>query len=342
MLRSRKGMDVTEPNTDDTNQAADADDSKFVADSDAMLEPAADAKTGGPAAANRPPTETALAAAVLDVMNGSPTATEGGSSLKKLAIVVVANTLLAAATGALLVSLLAGRGTTQPARQPADLAATVVEPATDPLVAASAVPASWSSSQAAFDEGDFALALRQFVEVEASLPLKAGADPKRDLVGLRIGQCHLRLEQLTEARQQAVTRSGTAFLTWDRSTNQERRTAMDWYLTALKKYAVFSGRARRKEYWLFMLFNIIIAIVLGIVEGLSGGPGVLPSVYYLAVLIPAIAVGVRRLHDTNRSGWWLLLGLIPIVGAIVLLVFFVQDSQADDNQYGPSPKLAAG
>lgn len=117
---------------------------------------------------------------------------------------------------------------------------------------------------------------------------------------------------------------------------------MDWYLTALKKYAVFSGRARRKEYWLFMLFNIIIAIVLGIVEGLSGGPGVLPSVYYLAVLIPAIAVGVRRLHDTNRSGWWLLLGLIPIVGAIVLLVFFVQDSQADDNQYGPSPKLAAG
>ena len=115
---------------------------------------------------------------------------------------------------------------------------------------------------------------------------------------------------------------------------------MNWYLAALKKYAVFSGRARRKEYWLFVLFSVIIAVVLGVVEVLVGGPGVLPSLYYLAVLIPTIAVGVRRLHDTNRSGWWLLIGLIPVVGGIVLLVFTVQDSEAGDNQYGANPKDA--
>ena len=115
---------------------------------------------------------------------------------------------------------------------------------------------------------------------------------------------------------------------------------MNWYLAALRKYAVFSGRARRKEYWLFVLFNIIIAVVLGVIEGLVGGPGVLSSLYILAVVIPSIAVTVRRLHDTNRCGWWLLVGLIPVVGAIVLLVFALQDSQAEDNQYGANPKTA--
>ena len=115
---------------------------------------------------------------------------------------------------------------------------------------------------------------------------------------------------------------------------------MNWYLDVLKKYAVFNGRARRKEYWMFFLFNIIIAVVLGFVEGLVGGPGVVGALYGLAVLIPGIAVGVRRLHDTNRTGWWLLIGLIPLIGAIVLLIFFVQDSQAGENQYGPNPKAA--
>src|SRR5437899_1593476 len=93
---------------------------------------------------------------------------------------------------------------------------------------------------------------------------------------------------------------------------------MHWYLEALKKYAVFSGRARRKEYWMFFLFNLIIGLVLGVIEGVAGGPGVLESLYGLAVLIPGIAVSVRRLHDTNRSGWWLLIGLIPLIGVIVL------------------------
>ncbi|HOC42503.1 MAG TPA: DUF805 domain-containing protein [Thermoanaerobaculales bacterium] len=121
---------------------------------------------------------------------------------------------------------------------------------------------------------------------------------------------------------------------------------MNWYLAVLKKYAEFKGRARRREYWNFVLFNIIISIVLMIVDRMVGtfsaerGFGVLGGLYALAVLIPGIAVGVRRLHDTNRSGWWLLIGLIPCIGLIVLIIFTVQDSQAGDNQYGPNPKTA--
>ncbi|MCK7594540.1 DUF805 domain-containing protein [Pseudomarimonas salicorniae] len=118
---------------------------------------------------------------------------------------------------------------------------------------------------------------------------------------------------------------------------------MNWYLEVLKKYAVFSGRARRKEYWMFVLFNIIIAFVLGIIDGVlglttEGGMGILGGLYSLAVLLPSIAVGVRRLHDTGRTGWWLLIAFIPLIGAIVLIVFFVLDSQPGSNEYGPNPK----
>ncbi|MFZ0484890.1 MAG: DUF805 domain-containing protein [Desulfobacterales bacterium] len=115
---------------------------------------------------------------------------------------------------------------------------------------------------------------------------------------------------------------------------------MNWYLAVLKKYAVFSGRARRKEYWLFVLFNLIITFVLGFVEELAGGPGVVGMLYSLAVLIPGIAVSVRRLHDTSRSGWWLFIGLIPLIGAFVLLVFVIQDGKPGQNQYGANPKEA--
>ena len=115
---------------------------------------------------------------------------------------------------------------------------------------------------------------------------------------------------------------------------------MSWYLLVLKKYAVFRGRARRMEYWMFFLFNFIIAFVLGFIEGLAGGPGVLGSLYGLAVLLPGLGVSIRRLHDTGRSGWWLLIGLIPIIGAFILLIYMVSDSQEGTNQYGPSPKLA--
>jgi len=115
---------------------------------------------------------------------------------------------------------------------------------------------------------------------------------------------------------------------------------MNWYLEVLKKYAVFSGRARRKEYWYFVLFNIIIMIIL-IIIGRAIDSSILSTIYSLAVLIPSIAVDIRRLHDTNRTGWWLLIGLIPIIGWIVLLIFMVQDSQKGENQYGPNPKGVA-
>ena len=112
---------------------------------------------------------------------------------------------------------------------------------------------------------------------------------------------------------------------------------MNWYLGVLKKYAVFSGRARRTEYWMFFLFNIIILIVLGFLEGIFGSPGILSTIYGLAVFIPSIAVAVRRLHDIGRTGWWVLIGLIPFIGAIVLIIFFVLESQPGANQYGPNP-----
>ena len=115
---------------------------------------------------------------------------------------------------------------------------------------------------------------------------------------------------------------------------------MNWYLEVLKKYAVLEGRARRTEYWMFTLFNLIIAFGLGFIEGLAGGPGILANLYGLAVLVPGIAVSVRRLHDTGRSGWWLLIAFIPCIGGIVLLIFMVQDSNPGDNQFGPNPKQA--
>ncbi len=119
---------------------------------------------------------------------------------------------------------------------------------------------------------------------------------------------------------------------------------MSWYLQVLKKYVVFSGRARRKEYWYFFLFNTIIGFVLSFIEGLTSiaagtDYSVLAGIYSLAVLLPSIGVSIRRLHDTGRSGWWLFINLIPLIGAIILLIFMVSDSQAGTNQYGPSPKL---
>lgn len=119
---------------------------------------------------------------------------------------------------------------------------------------------------------------------------------------------------------------------------------MNWYLTVLKKYAVFSGRARRKEYWMFFLFNMIFAIVAIILDNVLGtaiegmGYGLFYILYGLAVLIPGLAVSVRRLHDVGKSGWILLIALIPIIGVIWLLVLFVTDSNPGENKYGPNPK----
>ncbi|MCC6192867.1 MAG: DUF805 domain-containing protein, partial [Burkholderiales bacterium] len=117
---------------------------------------------------------------------------------------------------------------------------------------------------------------------------------------------------------------------------------MDWYIGVLKKYAVFEGRARRKEYWMFILFNLIVAAILNTVDWMVGTGGLLGGIYGLAVLIPGIAVTVRRLHDTGRSGWWILIVLVPLVGWIILLIFMVLDSHPGDNQYGPNPKAGEG
>lgn len=121
---------------------------------------------------------------------------------------------------------------------------------------------------------------------------------------------------------------------------------MDWFVDALKKYAVFSGRAQRSEYWYFFLFYCLIFIPLGIADFVTGtynkelGFGALTGIFAIGMLLPAVGVGVRRLHDIGRSGWWLLIGLIPLVGAIVLLVFSLRDSQPFTNGFGPNPKDA--
>lgn len=120
---------------------------------------------------------------------------------------------------------------------------------------------------------------------------------------------------------------------------------MNWYLEVLKKYAEFNGRARRKEYWMFFLISTVISIILAVIDSFTGtiseeaGLGLLSGIYALAVLIPGLAVTVRRLHDTDRSGWWILIGLIPIIGGIALLIFMVLDSTPGGNQYGPNPKV---
>lgn len=109
---------------------------------------------------------------------------------------------------------------------------------------------------------------------------------------------------------------------------------MTWYLEVWKKFAVFSGRARRKEYWYFTLVNLIVFVAF---MALGEQANVVAGIYMLAVLLPSLAVSVRRLHDTGRSGWWVLLALVPLLN-LVLLVFFVQDSVEGANEYGANPK----
>ncbi len=115
---------------------------------------------------------------------------------------------------------------------------------------------------------------------------------------------------------------------------------MNWYLAVLKNYVGFSGRARRQEFWMFVLVNFIIGVVLGILGRIAGVFYVISYLYELAILLPSLAVGVRRLHDTGRTGWWLLIGLIPLVGWIVLLVFYCTAGDSGANKYGPDPKEA--
>jgi uncharacterized membrane protein YhaH (DUF805 family) len=114
---------------------------------------------------------------------------------------------------------------------------------------------------------------------------------------------------------------------------------MQWYLKVLKNYVGFEGRARRSEYWWFVLINALILLVLGVIGRVMNNT-ILYLLYSLAVFLPGLAVSVRRLHDTDKSGWWVLINLIPVIGWIVYFVFMFTDSTPGANQYGPSPKEA--
>ena len=120
---------------------------------------------------------------------------------------------------------------------------------------------------------------------------------------------------------------------------------MEWMLMPLKRYADFSGRSRRKEYWMFVLGVFIAAIVLSIVEGVLGLSGMVGGVYgplttilLLGVIIPSIAVQVRRFHDQDKSGWFVLLALIPFIGGLAVLVFMLLEGTRGPNRFGPDPK----
>lgn len=121
---------------------------------------------------------------------------------------------------------------------------------------------------------------------------------------------------------------------------------MNWYLKVIKNYTNFSGRARRKEYWMFVLFNIIFATAAAILDNMLGTsfPGGIYGTFYglytLFIFLPSLAVSVRRLHDIGKSGWMLFIALIPIIGAIWLLVLFLTDTEPGNNLYGTNPKYA--
>lgn len=134
----------------------------------------------------------------------------------------------------------------------------------------------------------------------------------------------------------------TIFMARSTITINLNTTNMNYYLSVLKKYAVFTGRATRAEYWYFILYNMLATIVLIALSFLGDkvlgrlGPA-LVVLYCLAIIIPSISVTVRRLHDTNHSGWWFFIDFVPLIGGIWLLVYMVTDS-GPDNQFGPNPK----
>ncbi|APO96913.1 DUF805 domain-containing protein [Xanthomonas vesicatoria] len=127
---------------------------------------------------------------------------------------------------------------------------------------------------------------------------------------------------------------------------------MEWMLLPLKRYADFEGRSRRKEYWMFMLLQVIVLVVLGIMFGIAAavmggdnGPGPLAwvvgaimAIFVLALIVPSIAVTVRRLHDQGKSGWFYLISFVPYVGGFIVLVFMCLEGTPGPNQYGESPK----
>ena len=122
---------------------------------------------------------------------------------------------------------------------------------------------------------------------------------------------------------------------------------MDWMTLPLKRYAEFSGRSRRKEYWMFVLFIIAVSVGIGIVEAILGlsatigdAYGPISLLFLLAIFIPSLAVQVRRFHDQGRSGWFVLLNFIPFIGTLIVLVFMCLDGTDGPNEYGPDPKAS--
>jgi uncharacterized membrane protein YhaH (DUF805 family) len=116
----------------------------------------------------------------------------------------------------------------------------------------------------------------------------------------------------------------------------------EWYPTVLRRYAVFDGRAGRPEFWWFQLANLIVVIVVSIISSAVGASRVLVDLYQLAVLLPSLGVSIRRLHDTNRSGWWILIGLIPIVGWILFIVWAASAGTPGPNRFGDGPRDQSG
>lgn len=121
---------------------------------------------------------------------------------------------------------------------------------------------------------------------------------------------------------------------------------MQDFLNVFRKTFVFSGRSRRKEYWMFVLGITIISVILTAIETMASlelapDRGLLTTIFSIIILIPSISVSVRRLHDIGRTGWWLLLSFIPILGWIALFIFTLLDSQSGSNKYGPNPKQAS-
>lgn len=124
---------------------------------------------------------------------------------------------------------------------------------------------------------------------------------------------------------------------------------LDWMTMPLKRYTDFSGRSRRKEYWMFVLGVFIVAVVLGIIEGIlglsgmvAGAYGPLTAIFLLGIIVPSIAVQVRRFHDQDKSGWFVLLALIPFLGGLIVLVFMCLEGTKGANRFGPDPKDPAG
>lgn len=113
---------------------------------------------------------------------------------------------------------------------------------------------------------------------------------------------------------------------------------MNWYLKVLKQYADFKGRAGRQEFWMFVVFNIVFSIAAAALDTIFGTWGAIGGLYALVVLIPGLAVGARRLHDIGKSGWMLLLALIPLLGIIWLIILFATESTTGSNEYGAYPK----